>query len=310
MYLLYAANSPELSERSRLFSEFMEPLLQRLEAATRAGHIPGELTQVPEYLHVCRLPFRRLEYSFALDALSAIGPGDMFLDAGSGVTPLAHIFARRGAASFACDANQREIQLLQQIDWKQVYGEVKTPVTYATQDLTALDYPDAMFDAVACISVLEHIPAPGDQRALRELVRVLKPNGVLVLTVDFKPRDPTPRSARARYYWKRLLKLLQYGNLGAIQQGAARKVQAQLVVQQGGARHARSANQCFERAHLVDDILPILKGTDVPSHIPFENDWNAYTTSDAKRFWRMDNGKALSDDPRDVLPAALVWKKS
>src|ERR1700674_4859793 len=102
MYILYSANARDLVEQSRLFSEYMEPLLQQLEAATREGKIPKDLPQVPEYLHVCRLPFRRLEYSFAIDALASIGRGDTVLDAGSGVTPLAHVFAQRGAASYAC----------------------------------------------------------------------------------------------------------------------------------------------------------------------------------------------------------------
>lgn len=54
-----------------------------------------------------------------------------------------------------------------------------------TQDATGLTYPDAMFDAVFSISVIEHIPGNGDSRAMREIARVLKPGALVSLTVPF-----------------------------------------------------------------------------------------------------------------------------
>jgi SAM-dependent methyltransferase len=57
---------------------------------------------------------------------------------------------------------------------------LKSPrVTYAVADLTRLPYADGAFDAVVCGWVLEHLadPRPG----LRELARVLAPNGQLLL---------------------------------------------------------------------------------------------------------------------------------
>lgn len=51
------------------------------------------------------------------------------------------------------------------------------------QDVTALSFPDASMDAVVCQDVLEHVP--DFRAALRELARVLKPGGNLVLTVPF-----------------------------------------------------------------------------------------------------------------------------
>lgn len=44
-----------------------------------------------------------------------------------------------------------------------------------------IPFPDATFDHVFCIEVLEHVPNP--YGALREIHRVLKPGGVLVLSV-------------------------------------------------------------------------------------------------------------------------------
>lgn len=47
-------------------------------------------------------------------------------------------------------------------------------------DLTKLSFPDQSFDAVVCWGVLMHIPEL--ESALQELVRVLKPGGILVLS--------------------------------------------------------------------------------------------------------------------------------
>ena len=50
-------------------------------------------------------------------------------------------------------------------------------------DITNIPEPDASFDAILCIEVLEHIPSPQD--ALREFARLLKPGGTLILTAPF-----------------------------------------------------------------------------------------------------------------------------
>jgi len=52
-------------------------------------------------------------------------------------------------------------------------------------DITRTGLPDAAYDVVMANHVLEHIP--DDRRALRELFRVLRPNGVALLTVPINP---------------------------------------------------------------------------------------------------------------------------
>ena len=52
-------------------------------------------------------------------------------------------------------------------------------VTHVAADLTRLPYADAAFDAVVCGWVLEHLPDP--RPGLRELARVLRPGGKLLL---------------------------------------------------------------------------------------------------------------------------------
>jgi 2-polyprenyl-3-methyl-5-hydroxy-6-metoxy-1,4-benzoquinol methylase len=48
-------------------------------------------------------------------------------------------------------------------------------------DITAMDYLGETFDIVVSCETLEHVPSP--QAAVRELARVLRPNGLLVLSV-------------------------------------------------------------------------------------------------------------------------------
>ena len=50
-----------------------------------------------------------------------------------------------------------------------------------TIDITAIELPDASFDAIICSHVLEHVP--DDERAMRELQRVLTPGGWAIVMV-------------------------------------------------------------------------------------------------------------------------------
>lgn len=52
--------------------------------------------------------------------------------------------------------------------------------TFEACDLQTIGHPDGRFDAILSLETLEHSPSP--QRFLREMARVLKPGGQLVLT--------------------------------------------------------------------------------------------------------------------------------
>lgn len=50
-------------------------------------------------------------------------------------------------------------------------------------DITSIPEPNASFDAIMCIEVLEHLPDP--VQAIKELSRLLKPDGQLIITAPF-----------------------------------------------------------------------------------------------------------------------------
>jgi SAM-dependent methyltransferase len=67
------------------------------------------------------------------------------------------------------------------------------------EDARALSFGDASFDAVACVSVIEHVPGEADAAAMAEIWRVLRPGGVLHLTTNVAAHPREIRTERPVY---------------------------------------------------------------------------------------------------------------
>ncbi|WP_078843894.1 class I SAM-dependent methyltransferase [Streptomyces albus] len=69
------------------------------------------------------------------------------------------------------------------------------PIRLETGDLTATRFADGSFDAVTCLSVIEHGVDPAAY--FREMARILRPGGVLVTSTDYfaEPTDTRGRQA-------------------------------------------------------------------------------------------------------------------
>ena len=79
--------------------------------------------------------------------------------------------------------------------------------------LDALPWPDATFDVVACLDVVEHVA--DDRRALAELRRVVRPGGSLVVTVPAYPALWSHHDVVNRHYRRYRAGSLREAALGA-----------------------------------------------------------------------------------------------
>src|SRR5579871_6418260 len=106
------------------------------------------------------------------------------LDAGCGAGALTELLARRGYQVTAVDdSNEFVCHALARLQRAGLTPQVHVE----QQDLQTLDFPEAAFDAVVCGEVLEHLA--DDRGATRRLARVLRPGGVMVLTVPAGPEQ-------------------------------------------------------------------------------------------------------------------------
>lgn len=122
------------------------------------------------YVHASK----RWEYPWALER-AALAPGARALDAGSGASIFPVYLARLGLEVTALD-----------LEVPRRFGAGHgVEIDYVAGDLTALPFGDGVFDAVFCISVIEHLPSDRVGRALAEFRRVVRPDGRLLLTTDY-----------------------------------------------------------------------------------------------------------------------------
>lgn len=107
--------------------------------------------------------------------LTSIPQGWRILDAGAGETKYRRFCQHLNYISqdFAQYNGQGNGQGLQTVTWDQSKIDI-------ISDITNIPEPDASFDAVMCIEVLEHIPDPIS--ALRELSRLTRLGGTLIIT--------------------------------------------------------------------------------------------------------------------------------
>ena len=124
-------------------------------------------------------PSRYLELPETLRELGAKA-GERVLDLASPKL-LAVVVARGGAEVVSVD------QLEAEIDAWQKLTAAETRLSFQVADGRELPFEDASFDHAYSVSVLEHIPEPGDEAALRELARVTKPGGRVVVTLPYAP---------------------------------------------------------------------------------------------------------------------------
>jgi|SRR3954470_18533923 ubiquinone/menaquinone biosynthesis C-methylase UbiE len=101
------------------------------------------------------------------------------LDVGCGAGPASVVLASRGARVKAIDTVPRMVNLTRQSAKERGLSSLIEP---SVGDVHSLRFADNTFDAVVAIGVVYWLHSP--RRALREIMRVLKPGGHLVVSGD------------------------------------------------------------------------------------------------------------------------------
>ena len=113
--------------------------------------------------------------------LEQVAKGSILLDVGCGIGGSSRILAR----DFGFDVTGVTISP-QQVQRATELTPTDVTAKFQVDDAMALSFPDASFDVVWCIEAGPHMP---DKAVFaKELLRVLKPNGVLVVA-DWNQRD-------------------------------------------------------------------------------------------------------------------------
>lgn len=112
------------------------------------------------------------------NALAQIPTGGRILDAGAGELKYKPLCSHLEYVSqdFAQYDGKGDGLGLQTGKWDQSKLDI-------ISDIADISEPDNSFDAVMCIEVIEHVPYPVE--AIRELTRLLRPGGILILTAPF-----------------------------------------------------------------------------------------------------------------------------
>lgn len=98
--------------------------------------------------------------------------GDLVLDVGCGVGTLCHLLKKSGRNPTGIDLTEES---------KKIFKENLPGVPFRTMDAHSLDIQDNLFDCVVSNQMLEHLDEPSV--VIKEMLRVIKPGGRLVVTV-------------------------------------------------------------------------------------------------------------------------------
>lgn len=96
---------------------------------------------------------------------------DNILEVGCGVGYFCQLLYKYGPKIYGVDVSSESIEYCK----RNIDGD------FTIGDAESLDYEDHYFEKILCTEVLEHVE--DDKKALKEMYRVLKPNGSLVMTI-------------------------------------------------------------------------------------------------------------------------------
>jgi SAM-dependent methyltransferase len=135
------------------------------------GYAPVLHPDAPEWFNalIDRLQERAWKRGLAW---ASPAPGARVLDVGCGTGRWLRRYAELGLNAFGVDATPGMLRRAQEVG-------TKSPVVAAPAQ--HLPFENETFDLVSAVTVVQHVPAPAQSRVLREMARVLRPGGHLML---------------------------------------------------------------------------------------------------------------------------------
>jgi SAM-dependent methyltransferase len=189
------------------------------------------------------------------------------------------------ASSLACEVHcvDRERHLVEAM------GRLALPrCSYSVADMTALPFEDRSFDAVACVSVLEHVHRETGLRAICEMLRVTRDDGLVALTVDYRS---LAGSAGVRKMLTRMARAASYLARGR----PAALVRAATSPRPYDAKDIRRAGSAFDRAVVGRP----------------GRGWGRVGSGEISRFWSAHREPGLVHDPagRDYTSVGILLSR-
>jgi ubiquinone/menaquinone biosynthesis C-methylase UbiE len=102
-------------------------------------------------------------------------PGGRVLDVGCGPGITVEYLVGLGCRIHGIDLAQRMVE-----ECRRAFGHLEA-ASFSVGRIEQIELPDASFDAVVCMGVVEYIP--DDAAAVREMARVTKPGGTVIITL-------------------------------------------------------------------------------------------------------------------------------
>ena len=159
---------------------------------------------------------RKFEYPWAYHAIRRLGSHLRVLEVGGGLSGLQFVLAAEGDEVVNLDPGQAER------GWKyngglhrQLCSALQAPVRLFDGKIDALDAPAHSFDVILSVSSLEHFPDVDLAMLATAIKRLLKPDGIVVMTIDLF-LDLKPFSEREANEWGRNLNVRQFMDMAGL----------------------------------------------------------------------------------------------
>lgn len=189
MIILKILDTPpgtKFDQQIESYSKYMEKEVLRFpELINEIKKLDKSIDYFNSYSIYMKWAIRKLEYSFIIDNL----PGKeclKILDVGCGVTIFPNILSKMGHTVDALDP--AEEWKLANSDISRLYNDFfHSNVNYINDYVYGINTKE-LYDVVISVSVLEHLPLSELKKTISKLLSLLKPDGSLIMTIDYSPR--------------------------------------------------------------------------------------------------------------------------